>query len=107
MKSLLRMTKNQFSPVGARHPHIELRQGVVRGIEEHLPRNGTFYSFKGVPYARPPIGNLRFEVCVVIVFHGSIRLNDMNSLFSLQSPRPLDKFNEDVLDCSGERDVCY
>lgn len=41
---------------------IKVKQGVVRGIEQKLPNNGIVYCFKGIPYAEPPIGNLRFEV---------------------------------------------
>lgn len=46
----------------ARRPAINISQGLVCGIEEKLPNRGSFYSFKGIPYAEPPIGDLRFEV---------------------------------------------
>lgn len=50
----------------ARRPAINISQGIVCGVEEKLPNRGSFYSFKGIPYAEPPIGPLRFGVCVVI-----------------------------------------
>lgn len=62
--SLLRMTKNEYSMV-AQRPVINISQGVVCGVEETLPNRESFYSFKGIPYAEPPIGELRFEVCVL------------------------------------------
>lgn len=55
------MAKREYS-LNTRRPTIAVSQGVVRGIEEKLPNGGSFYSFKGIPYAEPPIGELRFEV---------------------------------------------
>lgn len=41
---------------------IQIKQGILRGFKQHS-RNGTEYqAFLGIPYARPPTGNLRFEV---------------------------------------------
>lgn len=37
--------------------------GDVRGIRKTtLLKNVEFYSFKGIPYAKPPIDDLRFKV---------------------------------------------
>lgn len=63
--------------------NVKVTQGTVSGAEELLPSGRPFYSFKGVPYAQPPVGDLRFK-----------------------APQPLMKFNVDVLDCSEERDIC-
>lgn len=41
---------------------IELSEGVLSGVQEKLPNGENFYAFRGVPYAKPPIGNLRFKV---------------------------------------------
>ncbi|KAH8322746.1 hypothetical protein KR059_004704 [Drosophila kikkawai] len=46
-----------ITPVLASDPLIvEIPNGKLRGRD-----NGTYYSFESVPYAEPPIGNLRFE----------------------------------------------
>lgn len=42
---------------------IETKNGLVRGkrgttLFDHI----SYYSFKGIPYAKPPIGTLRFKV---------------------------------------------
>lgn len=42
---------------------IETVNGKIRGILNTTLLNGVpFYSFRGIPYAKPPIGNLRFKV---------------------------------------------
>lgn len=42
---------------------IETENGQVRGLRKTTLLNGIlFYSFKGIPYAKPPIGDLRFKV---------------------------------------------
>lgn len=41
---------------------VVLNEGTVVGAEEKLPNGNLCYSYKGIPYAEPPIGNLRFEV---------------------------------------------
>lgn len=46
-------------------PVINLKQGAVCGTVEKLPSRKSFYSFKGIPYAEPPLGALRFEVQVL------------------------------------------
>lgn len=42
---------------------VKTKSGEIEGIAEHtiLDRR-EFYSFRGIPYAQPPIGELRFKV---------------------------------------------
>lgn len=42
---------------------LQIQNGQVRG-RSHLSieRNLPFYSFRGIPFAEPPVGELRFEV---------------------------------------------
>ncbi|XP_057325364.1 juvenile hormone esterase-like [Microplitis mediator] len=42
-------------------PIIEVQEGKLRGIKENNINGIHFYAFRGIPYARPPIGDLRFK----------------------------------------------
>ncbi|XP_042858614.1 putative inactive carboxylesterase 4 isoform X2 [Penaeus japonicus] len=44
-------------------PTVEvlLRQGVILGAQEEAGNGRIFYSFKTIPFAEPPVGNLRFK----------------------------------------------
>lgn len=45
------------------HKLIETQNGKVRGVRKtSLFKNIDYYSFKGIPYAKSPIGKLRFKV---------------------------------------------
>lgn len=41
---------------------VTLDEGTVVGAAERLPNGNFYYSYKGIPYAVPPVGKLRFEV---------------------------------------------
>ena len=41
---------------------IETPLGSVRGFETWSFENKLFYSFLGIPYAKPPVGTQRFNV---------------------------------------------
>ncbi|XP_060530356.1 carboxylic ester hydrolase-like [Cylas formicarius] len=43
-------------------PVVTTRQGDVRGVTNTTQlRNRTYHAFRGIPYAQPPIGDLRFR----------------------------------------------
>lgn len=64
-------------------PIVTVRQGKLRGVSATLPNGTRYHYFKGVPYAQPPIGELRFK-----------------------PPVPLDAFSTPVVDCLVERSDC-
>lgn len=41
---------------------VIVRHGRLRGIVEENVLGGNFFAFRGIPYAKPPIGELRFQV---------------------------------------------
>ena len=51
---------NNFTVTDFEHAKIRVEQGWLQGYTEEVP-NGTLKIFKGIPYAAPPVGNLRFR----------------------------------------------
>lgn len=41
---------------------VDTTYGPVSGNQRTSFMGDEFYSFRGIPYAKPPIGNLRFKV---------------------------------------------
>lgn len=42
---------------------IKIQEGSIRGkLNETLFDKSPYYSFRGIPFAEPPIGDLRFKV---------------------------------------------
>jgi carboxylesterase type B len=66
-------------------PKIKVRvnQGIIKGVIEPLPNGKKFQRFSGIPYAKPPIGELRFR-----------------------APQKLMKFATDEIDCTYEGNQC-
>ena len=46
---------------GYYRPQVATLDGLVRGVRDRSANGHLFYSFKGIPYARPPLGQLRFR----------------------------------------------
>lgn len=63
---------------------VNVEQGVVRGCEEKLLDGRSYFRFSGIPYAKPPINELRFR-----------------------SPQKLPKFDKPEIDCTKDRDGCF
>ncbi|XP_037079052.1 acylcarnitine hydrolase-like [Pollicipes pollicipes] len=42
-------------------PLVATREGIVRGVARRSAAGGLFFGFKGIPYARAPLGPLRFQ----------------------------------------------
>ncbi|ETN59842.1 carboxylesterase, alpha esterase [Anopheles darlingi] len=62
---------------------VQVKQGSIYGVRDRLPNGQNYYYFKGVPYAKAPVGLLRFK-----------------------SPVPLEKYSVSYLDCTKERSNC-
>jgi hypothetical protein len=41
---------------------VQTGQGIFRGLRFESVRNQDIFAFLGIPYARPPVGDLRFKV---------------------------------------------
>lgn len=57
--ALLTITASGYVP---KCPVINTKYGTVVGSNELSRNNRSYMSFKGIPYAKPPIGDLRFKV---------------------------------------------
>ncbi|XP_026319308.1 carboxylesterase 1F-like [Hyposmocoma kahamanoa] len=40
---------------------VEVTEGILEGETINNPFGGTYHSFKGIPFAEPPVGDLRFK----------------------------------------------
>ena len=45
-------------------PVVRVEEGELQGKLVNSPSGKAFYSFQGIPYAKPPIGSLRFRVSI-------------------------------------------
>lgn len=45
-------------------PIVEIKNGTLEGSIKKSKSGRNFYSFRGIPYALPPVGELRFKVCL-------------------------------------------
>lgn len=52
---------------------VDTNYGPVRGLKRTSTVGDQYFSFRGIPYAKPPVGELRFKVCV-IVEHNNVDL---------------------------------
>ena len=41
---------------------VTIDQGTVKGLKNFTPKGKKFYSYHGIPFAKPPTGDLRFKV---------------------------------------------
>lgn len=49
-------------------PVVEINDGAVRGQILKSRDGRDYYSFTGIPYAKPPVDQLRFKVKNIIIF---------------------------------------
>lgn len=61
---VLKNVQSQDLPVNSMvsRPIVQVHEGKVRGIEEKNVNGNNYFAFRGIPYAKSPIGELRFKV---------------------------------------------
>lgn len=47
---------------------VQLQQGVIEGARSEAGEGRFFYTFKSIPFAKPPVGALRFKVGAAKVY---------------------------------------
>nr|CAI5823203.1 unnamed protein product [Callosobruchus analis] len=50
------------SVYGSEGPQVTISDGVLQGIYMETKNGRQFSGFMGIPYAEPPIGDLRFQI---------------------------------------------
>ena len=55
---------------------VNTKFGAVKGFVDKAVNEREFYAFKGIPFAEPPVGKLRFKVRIRSPksFHGNVNL---------------------------------
>ena len=48
-------------------PVVSVEEGQLQGKVVSSPTGKAFYSFQGIPYAKPPLGSLRFKVRITLI----------------------------------------
>ena len=43
---------------------IQTSSGTIVGMKEESTKGNTFYSYYSIPFAKPPVGDLRFKVII-------------------------------------------
>ena len=68
-------------------PEVTIQQGTLRGSTATDFRGNPFLKFQGIPYAKPPLGNLRFKVKFTIKSTSSKNLQKLGT----RSSRKMDR----------------
>ena len=45
---------------------VETSKGKIRGFVDRSILGDEYLAFKGIPFAKPPVGQLRFQVSIII-----------------------------------------
>lgn len=80
---------------------VETTNGTIHGRQNRtVGLNLIYYAYQGIPYAQPPVGNLRFEVTLllIIVLH-------YVKLYYFQAPLPAKNWTG-VYNATQDRDIC-
>lgn len=54
-----------YKPAG---PIVRISTGSLRGSVARSRSGKEYFEFLGIPYAKPPVGNLRFEVSILFAW---------------------------------------
>lgn len=48
---------------------VTVEQGKLKGKTDIDSAGNVYYSFQGIPFAKPPVGKLRFRVIITVISH--------------------------------------
>lgn len=49
--------------------HVKIDKGIIKGTYRKSLKGRQFIAFSGIPYAKPPVGELRFQVFLPILYN--------------------------------------
>ncbi|XP_037812857.1 esterase B1-like [Lucilia sericata] len=56
--------RSTIKTMETQEPILKIPQGLIKGLKRKTIYDHDFYSFEGIPYAQPPLGELRFKAPV-------------------------------------------
>lgn len=78
---------------------IETGVGAVRGVKETtFWKRVDYYSFKGIPYAKKPIGKHRFKVNTPFSISYELPFINFCLNVEIQAPKPIEPWKPSILD---------
>lgn len=89
---------------------VQSNYGLMQGMLTISLLNDVYYSFRGIPYARPPLGELRFKASrsssfgFFLVFF--VVLRKLIFWMTLQDPEPLEPWTG-IRDATKESPPCW
>lgn len=79
---------------------VEVKNGLIKGVQE-----GDLKKYLGIPYAEPPVGNLRWAVAKPVKNWKDIRSAETNSKICFQ-PKQIAEFYDRVPDINNMSEDC-
>ena len=68
------------SGVQATEPLVTTKFGAVRGFLDKAVDGREFFAFKGIPFAEPPVGKLRFKVGLAEIIFLLVVVGDFGTI---------------------------
>lgn len=54
---------------------VQVEEGKLKGVVVNGCNNVRYLAFRGIPYAKPPVGELRFKASIVLCYYISAQYN--------------------------------
>lgn len=86
---------------------VQTNYGKVRGLYQTSDLlEKSFYSFRGIPYAKPPINELRFKVRTRYFFLHHLSKRKITIYIENQAPEPIEPWHPNVINAYNYRNAC-